>query len=255
MSRHCVFRFYEELNDFLPSHRRKRDLRYEFSGSPAVKDAIEAIGVPHPEVDLVLINGKSVRFSARLEDGVRVSVYPVFETLDISPVTRLSGRPLRSPRFVADVHLGKLARLLRLAGFDCLYRNDYEDREIIDCSVKERRTVLTRDRGLLKNREVLRGYWLRSTQPRRQFEEVLRRFELFGSMKPFSRCLECNGRVRRTAKRRVEGRLLPGTKKYYREFYSCGACRKVYWKGSHYERMLDFIGRFGQRESEGERAK
>src|SRR5205823_11484961 len=129
------FRFDEELNDFLAPALRKREFDYSFRGTPAVKDAIEAIGVPHTEVDLVLVDGESVDFTRRLTGGERVAVYPVFERLDIAPVTRLRARPLRRTRFVLDVHLGKLARNLRLLGFDALYRTDYDDATIIRLSL------------------------------------------------------------------------------------------------------------------------
>jgi hypothetical protein len=141
------FRFYEELNDFLAPVLRKRAFSYAFNGTPSVKDAIEAIGVPHTEVDLVLVDGKSVDFTRRLAGGERVAVYPVFERLDISQVTRLRARPLRVTRFVLDVHLGKLARYLRLLGFDTCYRNDYDDDAIIGLARGESRIILTRDKG------------------------------------------------------------------------------------------------------------
>src|SRR5690348_641805 len=154
------FRFYEELNDFLRPELRKRTFRHAFSGTPAVKDVIEAIGVPHSEVDLVLIDGKSVDFGRRLRDGNRVAVYPVFERLDVTSLTRLRPRPLRRTRFVLDVHLGTLARYLRLLGFDTLYRNDYDDHQIVQVAQEQSRIILTRDKGLLKHRAVTRGRWV-----------------------------------------------------------------------------------------------
>ena len=164
----ATFRFYEELNDFLPPRRRKRAFDYTFRGTPSAKDAIEAIGVPHVEVDLILVNGVSVDFGHRLANADRVAVYPVFERLDITPLVRLRERPLRNPRFVADVHLGKLVRRLRILGFDCLYRNDYSDEQIARLSANQARTVLTCDVGLLKRREVVRGRWVRARQPARR---------------------------------------------------------------------------------------
>ena len=115
------FRFYEELNEFLPHHKRKTEFVYHFHGAPSVKDAVEAIGVPHVEVDIILVNGISVSFSRKLSDGDRISVYPVFESFDVSAVTHLRARPLREPRFILDVHLGRLAKYLRLCGFDTLF--------------------------------------------------------------------------------------------------------------------------------------
>ena len=133
----ALFRFYEELNDFLPAERRKVAFVHEFVGTPSVKDTIEAIGVPHTEIDLILVDGRSVGFGHRLAGGERVAVYPMFEGLDIAPVQRPRPRPLREPRFVLDVHLGTLARYLRLLGFDAIWRNDLDDQAIIDMAGRE----------------------------------------------------------------------------------------------------------------------
>ena len=153
----ATFRFYAELNDFLPPEKRKRDIEYEFFGTPTVKDAIEALGVPHVEVDLVIINGVPVDFSHHLRDGDRVAVYPVFESLDISGVSRLRPKPLREPRFVADVHLGKLVRILRLLGIDVIQPSNPADEELVRISRKEGRILLTRDRHLLKHGKLTHG--------------------------------------------------------------------------------------------------
>ena len=231
------FRFYEELNDFLPAAQRKRPIAYAFTGSPSVKDAIEALGVPHPEVDLILANGVSVDFSHHLRPGDRIAVYPVFESLDISPVTRLQGRPLRRTRFILDVHLGKLARRLRLLGFDALYENHWADREIVRLASADHRAILTRDRGLLMTGSVTHGYWVRSTVPDEQTREVLRRFDLRDQVRPFTRCMACNSPVEPVAKEEIIERLAPKTKLYYDEFQRCIGCGRIYWKGSHFRRI------------------
>jgi len=146
------FRFYEELNDFLPAEKHKTSFRSPFYGSPSVKDTIQAMGVPHTAVDLILVDGQSVDFSHRLRGGERVAVYPVFERLDISPVIHLRPRPLRCTRFILDVHLGKLARYLRMLGFDAAYNRDWDDVTIIDLSLQQQRIILTRNLGVLKQR-------------------------------------------------------------------------------------------------------
>jgi len=237
------FRFYEELNDFLAVGRRKRTFEYLFNGKPAVKDAIESLGVPHTEVDLILANGESVGFDYRLRDGDRIAVYPVFEALDISPIVRLRAQPLRRSRFVLDVHLGKLVRLLRMLGFDSLYRNDYSDREIITVSSKERRIILTRDHRLLFAKVVTRGYWIRLTEPESQCREVLERFDLRSQIKPFSRCLQCNGAIEPVEKSRIIDRLEPRTKRHFDTFFRCTQCGRLYWKGSHFDRMVQTLAR------------
>ncbi len=230
-------RFYEELNDFLPSDKRKRSFAYLFYGSPSVKDVIEALGIPHVEVDLILVNGESVDFAYRLSSGDKVSVYPVFESLDISSQIRLREKPIRITRFVLDVHLGKVAKNLRMLGFDTIYENNLDDAEIIDIAEREERIILTRDRELLKHGRVSRGYWVRSKKPDRQMMEILKRFDLKSQIKPFHRCMSCNGEIKDVDKKEIEEQLEPKTRQYYDEFFICSNCRKIYWKGSHFDKM------------------
>jgi len=236
-------RFYEELNDFLPPHQAKKDLTVHFYNKPSVKDLIESFGVPHTEVDLILINGLPSGFETRLQNQDRISVYPKFEAIDISPVSVLRERPLRTTRFIVDVHLGKLARYLRLCGFDTLYANDYEDRTIVNISLSEHRIILTRDIGILKYSNVEHGYWLRSAQPSRQLREVIQRFDLKHQIDLFTRCMECNGKIQPVEKHSITDQLPEGTRKYYNVFYQCSQCGKIYWKGSHYQDMIKRIAR------------
>ena len=235
------FRFYAELNDFLPVEKRQRPLVHLFTLSGSVKDMIESLGVPHTEVDLILANGESVDFAYLVQDGDRISVYPVFESIDITPVLRVRPEPLREPRFVLDVHLGQLAIYLRMLGFDTLYRNDYDDEELARISSDEGRILLTRDRGLLKRSIVTHGYCLRTTQPRQQVVEVIRRFDLHRSIEPFRRCLHCNAVLEPVKKDEIADRLSPKTRDYYDEFRRCPNCDRIYWQGSHFERMQQFI--------------
>jgi len=234
-------RFYAELNDFLPAERRNRTSTYAFGVSGSVKDVIEALGVPHTEVDLILANGQSVDFSYRVRNRDRISVYPEFEAIDISPVIRLRPAPLRHVCFVLDTHLGRLAAYLRMVGVDTVYLRDCTDRELARISVDEKRILLTRDRGLLKRNIIIRGYFVRATNPREQLVEVLRRFGLFGSISPFERCIHCNTLLRPIPKVMVVDRLLPETRQHYEEFRICPECNRIYWKGSHYQRMQRFI--------------
>ena len=237
----AFFRFYAELNDFLPEGSRKRTIRYSFSGSPAVKDAIEAIGVPHVEVDLVIVAGRSVDFSYRLQDGDRIAVYPVFESLDIRPLVRLQGRPLRDPSFIADVHLGKLTRLLRLLGFDTADAADLDDAGIVGRALSEGRIILTRDRQLLKRRAVTHGYWIRSSDPIEQAREVIRRFDLTGRVRKFTRCPACNGPIVPVEKEEVRGLIPPRTAAWLDRYYRCENCGKLYWEGTHYPQLKRII--------------
>lgn len=234
-------RFYEELNDFLPKEKRKTSFTCQVETSQSVKDLVESLGVPHTEIDLILVNGESVDFNYQVRGGDRISVYPVFEAMDISPVIRLRPEPLRITRFVIDTHLGRLAAYLRMLGFDSLYRNDYDDATLADLSIKQQRILLTCDRQLLMRRKITRGYFVRSRQPRLQLPEIINRLDLYNDLRPFTRCLHCNGLLHSVDKANIENRLLPRTRKYYDTFWQCPDCRKVYWKGSHYQRMLDII--------------
>ncbi|WP_374086606.1 Mut7-C RNAse domain-containing protein [Methylomicrobium lacus] len=231
------FRFYEELNDFLRPQQRKQTLAYRFNGNPGIKDPIEVFGVPHTEVDLIVVNGESVGFDYRLKNGDRVAVYPVFESFDISPIIKLRAAPLRHTAFVVDVNLGKLARLLRLFGFDTLFTNALTDAEIAAISAEQQRIVLTRDRRLLFAKAITHGYWVRAVEPLRQLAEVVRRFDLADQLRPFCRCTACNGLIEAVEKQAVLDLLEPKTKRYYERFYRCPTCGKVYWEGSHIDHM------------------
>lgn len=239
----AYFRFYEELNDFLPPEQRKQTVPYCFRDHPGIKDPIEALGVPHTEVELIIVEGRSVGFDYQLRDGDRVAVYPVFESLDVTPLVRLRDAPLRRTAFAVDVNLGGLARRLRMCGFDTVYRNDYADRDIARISVGEHRIVLTRDRRLLHHKAVTHGYWVRATDPEKQLLEVLERLDLQSQVRPFRRCLDCNGAVAPVEKSEVIDRLEPLTRKHYDDFYRCRGCGKIYWQGSHYGHMTKRLQR------------
>lgn len=243
----AFFRFYEELNDFLPPAQKKQDIRYEFNNHPGIKDAIEALGVPHPEVEIILVNGTSVDFRYQLQDRDRVSVYPVFESLDVSPLIRLRPQPLREPRFILDVHLGKLAANLRLLGFDTLYRNDYTDPQIIEIAVDQGRIILTRDRGILKTGAVTRGYCVRSDDPEQQTREVLRRFDLYNRIQLYSRCVNCNGKIIRVEKPKIRDKLPEQAAKHYEHFYQCNQCGQLYWQGTHLKGIREKISKLLRR--------
>lgn len=240
---HVTLRLYAELNDFIPREWRHRPFTCRVHPRTTVKDLIESAGVPHTEIDLILVNGESVDFNHVAGDWDRISVYPVFESIDISPLVRVRPAPLREPRFVLDTHLGKLARYLRILGFDTLYRNDYDDDELAGISADERRILLTQDSGLLKRRIVTHGYYVRERAPVRQVVEVLRRFDLAGLVEPFRRCPRCNTLLAPVAKEAILDRLQPRTRAHYEEFWICGTCGRVYWHGSHHQRMQDLIAR------------
>ena len=140
-----------------------------------------------------------------------------------------------------DVHLGRLARYLRLLGFDTLYQNDYDDDTIVALARGESRVILTRDRGLLKHGVVTHGYWVRATAPRQQLAEIVRVFDLSGSARPFTRCIRCNGELQRVAKSAVAERLPPRVRAHFEEFAQCPKCAAVYWPGSHFDKMQKMV--------------
>ena len=242
----ATFRFYGSLNDFLPKSQRESLITYNFKGSPSVKDLIEAIGVPHPEVAGIMANGVAVDFTYSLQPEDEVEVFPAGTEALMQTDKKLQPPLPGEIRFVLDVHLGKLAKNLRILGFDTVYDNAYHDREIARLAADENRIVLTRDVDLLKQKIIKWGYWLRSQHLEEQLTEVISYFGLEARLKPFTRCLECNGVILPVAKELVWEELPPNTRRYFHEFYRCENCRRVYWKGSHYECMEAFIRRFQQ---------
>ena len=235
------FRFYAELNDFLSSEKRHRAFNHEFDGNPSIKDTIEAIGVPHPEVDLILVDGESVGFDYHLQNRDRVSIYPVFESIELSPLVRLRPEPFREVRFILDTHLGRLAGYLRMLGFDTIYSNDLEDETLAQIASEEKRILLTKDRGLLKRNSVTHGYCVRSTNPRDKLIEIMRRFDLYRLVTPFRRCIRCNRLLTVVKKEDIFEELLPQVREHYSEFRRCTGCAQIYWKGTHFERMESFL--------------
>jgi hypothetical protein len=202
---------------------------------------VEALGVPHTEVELVLVNGEPAGLDDILEEGDRVTVYPRFTLLPVADVARLDQRPPGRARFVADAHLGGLARLLRMAGFDTIYRNTLHDAEIEAIALDERRAVLTRDRELLKRRGIEYGCYVRALKAEMQLREVVERFGLAERVRPFTLCLSCNAPLRSVAKAEVRDRLPPRVAALHDEFSTCDCCHGVFWKGSHWQRMAGVL--------------
>ena len=235
------FRFYEELNDFLAPQHRRHEFQAHCARAATVKHMIEALGVPHTEVELVLVNGESSSFDHLLRDGDRVSVYPRFETFDITPLLRVREHPLRATRFIADAHLGGLAHLLRLTGFDTLYDNHYADDEIERIAGREHRIVLTRDRELLKRRTITHGCFVHALKPALQIAEIFERLDLARSARPFTLCLECNTPLRAIDKALIEDRLPEGVRERHERFSTCDGCQRIFWEGSHWQRMRRLV--------------
>lgn len=236
-------RAYAELNDFLPPESRGVATRRPFRSHQTVKDVLEAMGVPHTEIDLILVNGSSRGFGYRPSAGDRIAAYPMFEALDVGSTTRLRPAPLRDTRFVVDVNLGRLARLLRVLGLDVWWSSDADDATLADVSLREQRILLTRDRGLLKRRAITHGLFVHSQDAEQQTLEVIRRLDLAERLNPLSRCVRCNGTLAPVAKGEVISQLEPLTREHYEKFSRCAQCGKIYWAGSHYARLVGLVER------------
>jgi uncharacterized protein with PIN domain len=232
------FRFYGQLNDFLPRERRALRFAYFLRHTASVKDTIEALGVPHPEVDLIVVNGDAASFDRRLADGDSLSVFPRFRSIDIAAL-RVGIDPPRPVRFVADAHLGKLAAYLRLAGFDT--RLVHDDAEIAGVSATENRVALTRDVALLKRGTIRYGRWVRHVHPEAQLHEVVDQFELADDMRPFTRCLVCNGESVPVDPDAVADAVPPLVRASFDDFCRCAECGRVYWRGTHYDELLRVV--------------
>lgn len=231
------FRFYAELNNFLAPVQRQHAFVYPCSRDATVKHMIEALGVPHTEVELICVNGEPVDFAYRLQDGEHVSVYPAFRQIDITPSLRLRPVPAGPVKFIADAHLGQLAKNLRMLGFDVLYQNDYSDAELARIAANEDRVALTRDHDLLIRKEIVHGCYVHALHCDAQLVEVLTRFNLTRSTRAFSRCLTCNGVLQLVEKVDIEDRVPQYSRQLYETFYECQGCAQVYWDGSHVARM------------------
>ena len=231
-----TFRFYAHLNRFLAPARRDTAFSYPYDGIRSVKDMIEAAGIPHTEVSLILVNGQPQSFAYHVQMGDDIGVYPAVATQDLLPLDNSDAR------FVADVHLGRLAAYLRMIGFDTRYPDDYRDEHLAELAASESRILLTRDFGLLKRKVVVRGYYIPTTQPWAQLADVLHRFNLVSqALVAQPRCTACNGTLNPIDKEAVQKRLQPNTLKFHDEFRECSVCGKVYWRGSHYARMTEFL--------------
>jgi uncharacterized protein with PIN domain len=239
----ATFRFYADLNDFLPPHLKQRSVSCSiYDGNQSVKHLFESMGIPHTEVDLILADGEPVNFDHIVQPGQNISVYPPFRSL--SPAQEGMLRPpLADPvRFLLDNHLGRLARYLRLLGFDALYFNDQlNDEELADLASQTECVLLTRDRGLLKRKQVIYGYCLRSVEPYEQLKSVIFRFNLADKIDPWKRCLRCNGILEPVDKETIIDRLEPKTKRYFTEFRQCRSCEQIYWQGSHHTSLQRFL--------------
>lgn len=243
MATSVELRAYAELNDFLRPAARYAAQQRPVRPHQTVKDIVEAAGIPHTEVDLILVNGASVDFGHHPQPGDRIAAYPMFETLDVGPLTRVRARPLRDPRFIVDVNLGGLARLMRLMGLDTRCDWAATDAALAETAAAEHRILLTRDRRLLARRTVTHGVFVHADRPFEQIVELIRRLDLTDRLAPFTRCLRCGGIVTDVAKADIIEHLEPLTRRYYDTFRRCSECGRIYWAGSHHRRLDNTVTR------------
>ena len=228
-------RFHGDLSVFLGSKARDAVIERQLAEKTSIKDVIESCGVPHPEVDLILVDEQTVGFDHTLANDTKVEVFPVENRGTYRTDKQLQAIDI--VRFVADGHLGRLTRNLRLLGFDVAYRQNADDRQLLEVMVRENRALLTRDRRLLMHAIVQHGYWPRSQNADEQTIEVVRRFDLSELIAPFTRCLRCNAPLQAAAKADIIGKLEPLTKIYYDRFRHCPDCKQIYWSGSHFPKL------------------
>jgi len=246
MAKYIYIRLFAGLNYFVPEPLKQKNIRLTVFGKPSVKDVNESIGVPHTEFEMVTLNGEPTEIDKHVEENDQLVVYPPFCQLPINESDVSQNMELFPFRFVLDVHLGKLAAMLRLLGFNSVYNNKLQDNEIIEIAITENRIILSRDLGIFKHSKVKRGYFPRSQDPKIQIKEVVDRYGLNEYVKPFSRCIKCNGELMPIDKALIQHKIQEKTNLYYKEFYTCKNCNNTYWKGSHYDNMKELVQMYSQ---------
>jgi hypothetical protein len=224
----ALFRFHGELTEFLPYGKRGGAFSHACARAATLKNAIESLGVPHTETGRLTVNGDPATLSRIVREADAIEVFPQ-HAADV-----VWDGP---PSFVADAHLGGLARLLRMLGFDTLFENAYTDQQILQLIARERRILLTRDRELLKCRDVSRGCFVRALKAEAQLSEVVARYALARHARPFTLCLHCNVRLETAEPGVVAARVPQPIAARYTRFARCPGCERIYWEGSHWEHM------------------
>lgn len=231
MKARATIHVHGELADHLPFGRGGRPLVTSFALPVGLRDLVQSTGIPHVEVGRVEVDGVAAWWDRSLDGDVAAEVWPRYPLPHPDP----------DPRFLLDVHLGKLARLLRLLGLDAVHRREAEDDDLAREAASSGRILLTRDRGLLMRGALSRGRWIRATDPEEQAAEVLAGFRLDTATRPFSRCMECNTPVTQAPPDTVD--VPAGVRSRHRAFRYCPGCGRVYWPGTHAERLAAAVGR------------
>lgn len=230
-----------DLSLFLPRQQRKEaSLEIDLTRRTSIKDFLESLGVPHPEIFRLTVNNLPTTFAYIVAAKDQIEVYPLPVPVDLTEENILRA-PLEEISFAVDANVGKLARLLRMAGFDTFFDQTMDDEPLAEKARQEERILLTKDRALLKRKAVIYGRLIRNIMPADQLREVILLYGLQNETKPFSRCLCCNDVLRPAAKKDIVERLKPLTKKYFDDFHICPACERIYWPGSHRDKMRDYL--------------
>ena len=239
-----TFIFHDYLREMLKKkHRSEYSLQYDSARKASVKDVIESLGIPHPIIGKLTVKGREIDFNYILQHRDIVEASPLTPPVNPFIPTILRPETLDRISFVVDVNVGKLALFLRMLGFDTVYDIGFRDGKLADIAASEKRILLTRDTSLLKRKIVIHGYLLREQNPIAQLIEVIHLYDLGNMIKPLSRCIPCNGCLVPVDKETVLERLEPLTRKYYESFHICEQCNRIYWPGSHQEKIVLFIRR------------
>lgn len=237
------FVFYSDLNFFLPYDKKGKTIPFDFKDNPSIKDCIESLGIPHTEVGLIKLKDENIDFTYKVNGADSFHIYPVNYSQESRESTLLRPK-IKEYKFMVDANIGKMSKYLRMMGFDTYYDLSIDDKEIVEIAEKQNRIILTRDIGMLKRKIATHGYFIRNTDISEQAVEVINRFDLQDKITPFSICLECNSKIEKTEKPKVEKLVPERVYKQFEDFYECKTCNKIFWKGSHYDKMIEDIGFF-----------
>lgn len=242
---HIFINFHEQLNFFLKDRHKGRSIKYPLTRRASVKDIIESFGIPHTETGCILFNNTLVDFSFVPESCGTLQVDAILEPFKLLQPSLLRPKPADNIKFIADVNVIKLGRLLILLGFDVVFSSSWSDKNIADMADKTGRIVLTRDTGLLKRSKIVFARRIRADLPYDQLVETIRFFGLAPLISLFSRCTQCNRKLNPVPKKEVLHLLEPKTKLYFNSFFQCPECKKVFWRGSHYDHILNKMASLG----------
>ena len=242
----CVYlTFHNDLQMLLKKSQAGKVVKYALKRRASLKDIIESQGVPHTEVAQILLGNKELGFAFIPVGGEDIDIFPFSEEISVFNSTLLRPQPMSSLKFMVDINVQKLARNLRIIGFDTSMVPDMRLIEIGKVATSEHRIVITRNRELLKCNTVVHGHLVRSEDHVIQLQEVVKLYKIKLHIKPFSRCIACNGDLMSVTKQDIIHRLEPLTRKYFNTFKRCSDCEKIYWQGSHYNQMLKMITEIG----------